>query len=53
MAYMHYMDLAVPRKAVKFNHSLTHLEIDILNILVNITLEWMPEDLIDSKSTLI
>ena len=25
MAYMDYMDLAVPRKAVKFNHSLTHL----------------------------
>ena len=27
MAYMDYMDLAVPRKAVKFNQSLTHCEI--------------------------
>ena len=30
----------------------THLMIDILSVQVNISLEWMPKDHIDSKSTL-
>ena len=30
MAYIDYMDLAVPRKAVEFNHSLTHGDAAVL-----------------------
>ena len=37
-------------KCVKFKHN---LKIEILNIQVNITLEWMPEDFIGDKSTLV
>ena len=37
-------------KWVNLKHS---LGIDVLSIPVNITLEWMPEDLIDGKSTLV
>ena len=29
------------------------MEIDILSIQVDITLEWMPEDLVGGKSTLV
>ena len=37
-------------KCVNFKHNLC---IDILSIQVNITLEWMPEELVDGKWTLV
>ena len=40
--------LWLKKKNVNFKHN---LGIDILSIQVNITLEWMPEDLIDEKLT--
>ena len=37
-------------KCVNFKHNLV---IDMLRLQVNTTLKWMPEDLVDGKSTLV
>ena len=50
MGDVHESWLMLPRfQMCKFQ---THLGIDIWGILVNITLEWMPENPVDGKSTL-
>ena len=42
-AYMDYMDLAVPKKVVKFNHSLTHLN---NNVLLRLKQLWIAYSLL-------